>query len=184
MNEVYIIHGWTGWPGEGWFPWLKQKLTVQGVKVVIPAMTADIVPELDSWLKILNKTIKSPTNNTVLVGHSLGCPAILNYLNQSSMHHKFKAIVLVAGSVRDVGIEEVNDFINKDLDWDGIKKKVDKIIVIHSQDDKVVPIIEGRYIAKKLDAEMIEVEDCQHFSGGEGATEAQPVLEAIENIEN
>ena len=182
MNKVYIIHGWTGWPGEGWFPWLKQKLASQGVKVTIPTMTADIVPESAAWLKVFNKTIKSPTDNTVLVGHSLGCTAILNYLNQSSVHYKFKAIVLVAPFVRDIGIEEINDFINKDLNWDRIKKKVDKIVVVHSQDDKVVPITEGKYVANKLNAEMMEVEDYQHFSGGEGVTEAPPVLEAIEAI--
>lgn len=182
MKEVYIIHGWTGWPGEGWFPWLKQKLASKGIKVTIPTMTPDIMPELDSWLKILNKIIKSPTNNMVLVGHSLGCPAILNYLNQGSIRHKFKAIVLVASFVRDIGIEEIKDFIDQKLDWDRIKKKVDRIIVVHSQDDKVVPVMEGKYITKKLDAEMIAVDNYQHFSGGEGVTEVKPVLEAIEAV--
>ena len=182
MNKVYIIHGWQSWPGEGWFPWLKQKLVSQGIKVAIPIIAPGVVPELDVWLKILNKSIKSPTDNMVLVGHSLGCPAILNYLNQSSIHHKFKAIVLVAPFVRDIDLEAINDFINKDLNWGRIKKRADKIVVIHSQDDKVVLIKEGRYVAKKLGAVMIEVDNYQHFSGNTGITEAQPILEAIKKL--
>ena len=26
MQRVFIIHGWDGYPEEGWFPWLKKEL--------------------------------------------------------------------------------------------------------------------------------------------------------------
>ena len=26
MKRAFIIHGWDGYPAEGWFPWLKREL--------------------------------------------------------------------------------------------------------------------------------------------------------------
>ena len=30
MKKVFIIHGWEGYPEEGWFPWLKKELESRG----------------------------------------------------------------------------------------------------------------------------------------------------------
>ena len=32
MKRVFIIHGWDGYPEEGWFPWLKEELEKEDLK--------------------------------------------------------------------------------------------------------------------------------------------------------
>lgn len=29
-RRAFIIHGWEGYPGEGWFPWLKKEIVEHG----------------------------------------------------------------------------------------------------------------------------------------------------------
>jgi esterase/lipase len=36
MKKVFIIHGWDGYPEEGWFPWLKKELEKKGFSVFVP----------------------------------------------------------------------------------------------------------------------------------------------------
>ncbi len=38
MKRVFIVHGWDGYPTEGWFPWLKAELEKRGFTVAVPAM--------------------------------------------------------------------------------------------------------------------------------------------------
>ena len=35
MKRVYIIHGWEGYPEEGWFPWLKKELEDRGFDALL-----------------------------------------------------------------------------------------------------------------------------------------------------
>ena len=37
-KRAFIIHGWDGYPEEGWFPWLKAELEQRGFTVEIPSM--------------------------------------------------------------------------------------------------------------------------------------------------
>lgn len=46
MNRVFIIHGWEGYPKEGWFPWLKKELEDKGVEVHVPQLPNADAPEI------------------------------------------------------------------------------------------------------------------------------------------
>lgn len=54
MKTVVIVHGYTGNPEINWFPWLKEQLESQGVRVLVPAMPEPDEPQLDVWLETLN----------------------------------------------------------------------------------------------------------------------------------
>jgi len=40
MKKAVLIHGWEGYPEEGWRPWLKEKLEANGFQVFVPALLA------------------------------------------------------------------------------------------------------------------------------------------------
>lgn len=46
MKKAILIHGWEGYPEEGWRPWLKGELEKHGFEVIIPeeANTSAIPP--------------------------------------------------------------------------------------------------------------------------------------------
>ena len=45
-KTVYIVHGFTASCRSNWFPWLKERLEDENVKVVIPEMPGTTDPHL------------------------------------------------------------------------------------------------------------------------------------------
>ena len=80
QKRVFIVHGWDGHPKEGWFPWLKQELEKHGFDVFVPQMPEPIMPKIEAWVSHLAGIVNKPDKNTCFVGHSIGCQAILRYL--------------------------------------------------------------------------------------------------------
>lgn len=80
MKKVFMIHGFNGEPNGGWRPWLMGKLArIEVWACALPMPMADS-PKKDEWIKEIQRQIGNQTQDTFLVGHSLGVPAILNYL--------------------------------------------------------------------------------------------------------
>ncbi|MFH0912127.1 MAG: alpha/beta fold hydrolase [Patescibacteria group bacterium] len=179
VKRVYLIHGWEGYPEEGWFPWLLEKLAAQDIKLIIPQMPNAIAPALADWVATLQEKVGQPDEKTILIGHSLGCATILHYLSHLKSEKQFKGVILVAPFVRQFGMDEVQDFVDKRLQWEHIRDLSERFVVIHSADDEVVPVEEGEYITDRLNADLIEVNDFFHFSGADNITEAPPVLLAL-----
>src|SRR3989344_2952524 len=96
MNKrVFVIHGWGGGPEEGWFPLLKNELQGHGLEVIVPAMPNTDNPKIEEWVSSLAKMVGQPDENTFFVGHSIGCQAILRYIE--SINKKVGGAVFVAG---------------------------------------------------------------------------------------
>ena len=80
-KRVFIIHGWEGNANsKDWIPWLSRKLKSRGFKVNAPNMPNTNEPKIRSWVRYLEKRVGKPDSETYFVGHSLGCQAILRYL--------------------------------------------------------------------------------------------------------
>lgn len=62
-KRVFLIHGWEGYPEEGWRPWLKKELEGRGFEVFVPAMPDTKNPHLDKWLPHLADLVGKPSEN-------------------------------------------------------------------------------------------------------------------------
>jgi len=173
--KVVIIHGWEGWPEEGWFPWIKEKLEEKGIEVEVPAMPIPEAPHIDRWVPFLSRLVKN--EDTILVGHSAGCITILRYLESSEI--TIKGSVLVAGFTDDLGYEELSNYFQKPIEWDNIKEHCKRFIAIHSDNDKYVDLKHGDIFKEKLGAEIIIKHQKGHFSGSDGTKELPSALEAV-----
>lgn len=80
-KQVYIIHGYRASSTNHWFPWLKKRLLADGVQADILNMPNPLQPRLEDWLDTLSLYQHTLHENTYLVAHSLGCPAILRFWN-------------------------------------------------------------------------------------------------------
>lgn len=78
-KRVFIIHGWDGFPEEGIFPWLKKELQNRGFLVFNPSMPEPSRPQIETWVKFLEKQVGIPDENTFFFGHSIGAQTILRY---------------------------------------------------------------------------------------------------------
>ncbi len=180
-KRAFLIHGWEGYPEEGWRPWLRDELARNGFEVAVPAMPDTAYPRMDAWLSYLSSVVGKPDTLCYFVGHSLGAITILRYLEQLKPHQRIGGAVFIAGFSDDLGFDELkkSKFFVGPIDWKKIKSHGKKYIAIHSDNDPYVSLQYGDVFKKSLHAEVIVLHDRKHFSGDDGINELPEVLDAV-----
>ncbi len=174
---IILIHGFMGFPNNCYFPWLKKELESRGNKVLVPQMPRPAYPEKLTWVKTI-RSLKCDPAETILVGHSLGCAALLHFL-QEHRGDAFQHVVLTSGFGRPfVSMKSLERWFDPPLDFSVIKTKSEKWTAVHSKNDILVPFREGEWLASQLGADLI-IENKGHLTKREGAKELPSVLEAI-----
>ena len=179
MN-FFIIHGIYGHPGENWFPWLKNELEKKGFEVIVPKFPTPLDQTLESWLRIISKYDDKINEQTVMIGHSLGVPFIINYLEQSNK--KINSAFLVAGYHKMIENEfkELNKtFVGKEFDWEKIKSNCGKFYVVASDNDPYISLEINQELAKILDSDITIIHNGGHLNKKAGFTEFPKILELI-----
>ena len=100
MKKVYLIHGWGGSSrSEEWFSDLKQQLLKKGIKAIAFDMPDTNTPRIEKWAGFLQSKIKTKDigEETYFVGHSIGCQAILRFLEKLPQNAKIGGCIFIAG---------------------------------------------------------------------------------------
>ncbi len=176
--KVVIIHGYGGEPMHGWRPWLKQELEARGFEVSVPAMPSPNEPRVEEWVAAIDR--EAAGEECVFVGHSLGCIAILRYLEKE----KAAGAVLVAGFAEKLGddFKAIENFVDKPLAFGKVKGNCGGIVAIFSDNDPYVPLTQEKLFREKLGAKTMVLHACGHFSSSEGTTELPEALAAVLGI--
>lgn len=186
-KKVFIIHGWGGYPSEGWFPWLKAELEKNGFLVEVPEMPNSDEPRINVWIPFLREIINNPDQDTYLVGHSIGCQAIARFIEKLPEGVKIGGAVFVAGFFKrltNLEEEEISSGVDKEwleapIDFDNTKNKLIKSFAIFSSNDESVPLDNQDDFREKLGSEIIIDGDKGHFSGSDGINELHVVFDSI-----
>ena len=183
-KRVFIIHGWDGYPEEGWFPWLKKELTKRGFAVEVPRMPKASEPTIGRWVSYLKKLVEQADENTYFVGHSIGCQTIIRYLASLTRDTEIGGGVFVAGWFTLMNQTEEEKRIAKpwfktSINFKKAKRHTKKFLAIFSDNDDVVPLNNKIIFRKKLGTKTITQHNKGHFSGGDGIKKLPAALEAI-----
>jgi len=188
IRRVFLIHGWEGNPNNHWFPWLSRELGEYGLSVFAPAMPNTANPKVAEWLAHLQKVVVHPDENTYFVGHSVGCQAILRFLEKFPAGVRAGGAVFVGGFFILTGLETEEDkkiarpWISTPIDCAKVTEHARSLIAIFSDDDPYVPLDNQDDLRDKLGSEIIIKQKMGHFSGSNGITELPIVLESILKI--
>src|SRR3989344_1132254 len=167
MIKVFIFHGTEGSPDSNWFSWIKEELENLGHKVFIPKFPTPEDQNLENWLKVFEDECEENLDeDSIFIGHSLGCAFILNILERINI--EIKSCYLVAGFIENLGNEHFDNlnraFIDKEFDWEKIKRNCKLFYVINSDDDPYVPFSCGEKISKELNAHLFMLESAGHIN--------------------
>jgi len=188
QKRVFIIHGWGGNPGEAWLPWLAKNLKEKGFSVEVPEMPDTDNPKIEAWISYLEKKVGQCDENTFFVGHSIGCQAIMRYLEKLPENEKVGGAIFVAGWFTLSNIDGEEDrlvsspWLNLPIDFEKIKKHTKKFICIFSDNDPYVPAENWDMFSKNLGAEIIIEKNKGHFSDEDGVKELPVALDAVLKI--
>jgi predicted alpha/beta hydrolase family esterase len=179
--KVIILHGWGGSPRGNWAGWLSDQLLVSSSQftVLSPQLPNADHPKQNEWIAKIKEIAETFDEETVLVGHSLGAVAILRLLEIFGNHEKVKAAILVCGFTNHLGIDEIQDFFKTDFNWKKIRSKVEKFVIINSDNDPYMKIEEGKILHEKLGGELIIEHNAGHINEAAGFTEYPRLLDSI-----
>jgi uncharacterized protein len=155
MKRVFIIHGWEGNPNDGWKRWLRAALEKEGYKVIAPQMPNAEMPQMAEWISTLSELVGKPDKDSYFVGHSLGCIAILRYLETLEEGDQVGGCVLVAGFIDDLGIRPIRNFLLSELDAKKVKKRCRNFVVISSEKDPYIPFEKTQHMIDALGAKFV-----------------------------
>ncbi|MFZ5391551.1 MAG: RBBP9/YdeN family alpha/beta hydrolase [Patescibacteria group bacterium] len=181
MPQVVIIHGFGGSPDNGFKGWLKNELIKSGLNTFNPQMPNPKQPVEQDWVDTITKTIPKPNLDTYLVGHSLGCIAILRYLEQLPAGTQIGGAFLVAGFSKMLTNDKYQpfaNFFNQPINWPKIKQTCSDLTCFFSDNDWAVPVEQIEPFLKQ-GAKIIILKDRGHFADSDGCTNLPELLESI-----
>lgn len=188
MKKVFLVHGFEGEPNGGWRPWLMRELDAQDIYACALPMPTPYTPIVSEWVKELERVIDSP-KETVLVGHSLGAAAILRYLEVTK--DQILGAVLVSGPIEMVehnskgkSLEKMRNFFDTPFDFEKIKRQCGSFVIIHGDNDTVVPFSHAERLSEALEGKLVTVPNGLHLSGGAGWYELPDAREAVLSLFN
>ena len=183
MKKVFIIHGFEGSPNGGWRSWLMGKLNTQNVYACALAMPSPKAPMCDEGVEEIRRNIERDSSDEIyLVGHSLGVPAILRYLESSEVKAVVRGAVLVSGPSEKTANRKVDSFLENPFNYALIKSRVGTFVIIHGDNDQNVPLSHAESLAKKLNGELIIIKNGGHLNGSAGWFTLPECLDALNQM--
>ncbi|MBD8506529.1 serine hydrolase family protein [Hoyosella sp. G463] len=168
--RAIIVHGYSAHTGKHWFPWLDDELANRGHEVHRVVLPSPDEPDSGAWEAELARAIGPVDDETVLIGHSLGCLSLLRHLDALGGGWRLGGLVLVAGFLGTLpGLPELDACIGQGqgqgqgLDATALGARVRHAAVIHSDDDEIVPPELSAQLAEALGARDITVPGGGHF---------------------
>ncbi len=187
-KRVFIVHGWYGYPEEGWFPWLKKELEQKGFEVQVPTMPEPAAPKIENWVAHLSEIVGEADENTFFVGHSVGAQTIIRYLETLPAGKKIGGAVFVAGWFNLTNLETAAEkevarpWLETPIDFEKVKQRGQKFFALFSDNDDFVPLGDKELFEQRLGAVTAIESNRGHFSGEDGIRELPLVLEKLLNF--
>lgn len=158
------------------------ELEKMGVYACALAMPDPNNPVPNEWVKEVARHVESnPRDQIYLVGHSLGVPAILRYVESTKVKN-IKGIVLVSGPFFKTAKKKVAEFLKKPFNCKEIQTKVKHRVVIHGTDDKSVSPDQAVALAEELNARIIMIKNGGHLNGSSGWHTLPQCLKALKEM--
>lgn len=179
-ERAVIFHGYGATPADHWFGWLADRLEADGTSAMIPALPNPLDPDARTWESAVGRALGRPDERTVVVAHSLGCLAVVRYLRSLPDAWRIGTLVLVSGFTdRLPALPELDEFIGDGCDVTGLGEHIDRIVVIRSDNDPIVPPALTDRLASLLGVSAQVVPGAGHFLSADGITSLPQAYAAI-----
>ncbi len=187
QKRAFIVHGWDGYPENGWFPWLKKELESRGWEVFVPQLPKPEEPRIAYWVPALAEVVGVPDEQTYFVGHSMGCQTIARYLEGLPEETNVGGAIFVAGFFKCLTNLDDNElsrsveaeWLKTPLNFGLVKSHLKNSVAIFSDNDPYVPLDNQEEYRELLGSKVIVEHNADHFSGSTGMTELPVVLSEL-----
>ena len=151
----------------------------------MPVLPDTNYPRINDWVAELGRQIGTPDAETFLVGHSMGCQAIIRYLG--TINVCVGGILLIAAfvSIREGAITDDNDkemmakWTDTPIDWQNAKAKSGPSVVVLSDNDPYIDVGNAAIFTERLGARTMVIPKAGHFTKRDGYAELHLALNEL-----
>lgn len=135
MSNAILLHGTGGSDVDYfWFADTKDHLESLGYSVWWPLLPNTDRPELKETRNYIEQNMPTLDENSIIIGHSSACPAILDLLQQEDL--MVKQVILVGGFYEEIDKEGASALmLPSSFDWNKLKANAHEYILINSDND-------------------------------------------------
>lgn len=168
-------------PRKSWKVWVKEQLGEE-YYFDIPLMPNKQNAKYDEWKIWFERHLSVVEGSVTLIGLSLGAQFLAKYLIENDIEQEIKGLFLLAGPCGYFDDPDGMDCATFGFDSANlgvIQEKVQKITIMHSKDDFVVPYEHAlKYKEALPEAELVTFTDKNHFL----VEELPELVELIRNL--
>ncbi|NTU66589.1 MAG: serine hydrolase family protein [Candidatus Moranbacteria bacterium] len=187
-EKIILVHGWGSSPRDDWFPWVSSELKKLGFDFAMPEMPNTEEPKIEEWVPYLEKIAKDYDENTIFVGHSIGCQAIMRFLEKQN--RRARGAVFVAGWFELENLEEeegseaiAKPWIETPIDFEKVKRNIGKSIVFLGDNDPWVPVERTKESFEINLGSVVEIiPGAGHMSADDGFSAFPRIIEEIAKL--
>jgi len=190
MKRVIIVHQWMAGADGDWRPWLKSELEKGGYEVLVPDMPDIDTPVIEKWVGHLANVVGTPDKDTYFIGHSIGCQAILRYLDT----YRFGPLETVGGAIFVAGWfnlenlenEEVKEtakpWIEGPINFEKIRTVLPRSTLVISDNDPYGALEENKQKFSEIGSKIVILPGAGHMTAEDGFTKFPLVLSELQNL--
>ncbi len=157
-----------------------RELQARGFHSEVVALPNSAAPDRAAWERTLRVSLRNVDDRSVLVGHSLGCFALLAHLAGRRTPWSVGHLALVSGFMQPLArYPELDGFVSNPPSLESVRNNVDRITVLASDNDSVVSPSLTASLASALGAKLTVVPGGGHFMDSEGFDELPQLLSAM-----
>lgn len=163
--RVIVVPRWGGTPNDDWYPWLADEL--RGTTV----LDLPNPPTVEAWVDGVIEGIGTDPYalaRTLVIGHSVGCRAVLGALASLPSGRAVHSVLCVAGWwTLDEPWPEIQPFIDLEVDLTAAREGYQNLHVLLSTNDPFTADSEANAALwiERLDATVVTVPEAGHFNG-------------------
>lgn len=177
-----IFHGIVVYAEENWMSWLACELGKEKHSIIMPTLPNSDRPDRFVWLETIQQYVSTiSANELVIVGHSLGVPSTLDYLE--TVDEPIHVLISVSGFHKAYGAEMNDYFMSaKDISLEQAKKQCNHFAVLYGDNDPYVPQDVLQDFAESLSVTPHVINQGGHLGSSAGYDEFPLLLDVINEI--
>ena len=154
MRYIFV-HGYNASPDINFWPWLKNELRKKGHDVIAPVLPNSENPDSIEWVQTLIDEVGHVSEQDIIIGHSLGAPAALKFLEAAEAYSTPKGVLLIAPIWQIKNEKFLGHFLNE-LDFNVLMWRAKLFAVLHDKEDTIIPFDHGQKYANVLHSQFVE----------------------------
>jgi predicted alpha/beta hydrolase family esterase len=171
--SLYLVPRWGGAPTSDFYPWLASELEARQLdRPTALAMPTPDEPTIEAWVAAIGDALPRDPGalaRTVLVGHSVGCQAILRWLSRLPDGVSVRGVLCVAGWwTVDRPWPTLRPWIDTSFDVGRVRVASARLVTLLSDDDPFTADFGANQRAweERVGAQVHVVPGAKHFNAG------------------